>query len=190
MRPAIPVISVVGRSNSGKTTLLEKLIPELKRRGHRVAVVKHHHHADFEFDVPGKDSYRFAQAGADHVVVAAPDKVVHVRRCEHEPTLAEVVADIDDVDLILTEGYKLSRAPKIEVSRRGQGANGPRGRGDRGARGGYQEAGGRSWDLLCTAEELVAVVCDQRFDVDVPQFDLEDVTGLADLIEARFLQRE
>lgn len=113
-----------------------------------------------------------------------------MRRCEHEPTLAEVVADIRNVHVILTEGYKRGDAPKIEVSRRGQGDQRTRGQGDGGARGGYQEAGGRSWDSLCTAEELVAVVSDQRFDVDVPQFDLEGVTGLADLIEARFLQRE
>ncbi len=160
MKSAIPIISVVGRSESGKTTLLEKLIRELKRRGYRVAIVKHHYHAGFAFDVPGKDSYRFAQAGADHVIVAAPDKVAQVRRYEQEPTLAEVVADVRDVDLILTEGYKRARAPKIEVVRRE-----------------------RSSELLCTADELIGIASDRRFDVEVPQFDLEDVTGLADLIE-------
>nr|HID14088.1 molybdopterin-guanine dinucleotide biosynthesis protein B [Anaerolineae bacterium] len=165
MTSAIPVVSIVGRSSSGKTTLLEKLIRELKRRGYRIAVVKHHYHAGFEFDVPGKDSYRFAQAGADHVIIAAPDKVAQVRRCEHEPTLAEVVADVRDVDIILTEGYKRADAPKIEISRRE-----------------------RSSELLCTADELVAIVSDQYFDMDVPQFDLEDVAGLVDLIETRFLR--
>ncbi|MFQ6100992.1 MAG: molybdopterin-guanine dinucleotide biosynthesis protein B [Anaerolineae bacterium] len=160
MKSAIPIVSIVGCSKSGKTTLLEKLIRELKRRGYRVAVIKHHYHAGFEFDVPGKDSYRFTQAGADHVVVAAPDKVAQVRHYEHEPTLAEIVADVHDVDLIFTEGYKRADAPKIEVSRRE-----------------------RSSELLCAANELIAIASDQRFDVEVPQFDLADVAGLADLIE-------
>jgi molybdopterin-guanine dinucleotide biosynthesis protein MobB len=204
MTSAIPVISVVGRSNSGKTTLLEKLISELKRRGYRVAAVKHHYHAGFTFDVPGKDSYRFAQAGADHVAVAGPDQVVHMRRWEREPSLAEVVADIRDVDLILTEGYKRERAPKIEVWRRGQGDKGTRGQGDKGtggqgeeeAGGRRQEAGGKKQDgreggggLLCEVEELVAIASDRRFDVDVVQFDLDDVAGLADLVEVRFLRK-
>lgn len=167
MTSAIPVVSIVGRSGSGKTTLLEKLIRELKRRGYRVALVKHHYHAGFECDVPGKDSYRFAQAGADHVIIAAPDKVAHVRRCEHEPTLEEVVANIHGVDLILTEGYKRADVPKIEVSR-----------------------SERRSELLCTADELIAIASEQRFDVDVPQFGLEDVGRLADLIEARFLRWE
>lgn len=71
----IPIICVVGRSKSGKTTLLEKLIPELKRRGYRVATIKHHSHPGFEIDVPGKDTWRHAQAGSDHVIISAPDKV-------------------------------------------------------------------------------------------------------------------
>ena len=112
MPSGIPVVSVVGRSGSGKTTLLEKLIRELKRRGYRLAVVKHHYHAGLEFDVPGKDSYRFAQAGADHVVVAGPDRTVHVRRWEHEPTLADVVAHIDDADLILPRATNRQTRPR------------------------------------------------------------------------------
>ena len=116
-RRDIPVISVVGRSKVGKTTLLEKLIPELKRRGYRVATVKHHAHPGFEIDRPGKDTWRHAQAGSDHVVIAAPDKVAAVRRVTREPTLDEIVTTIDDVDIILTEGYKRAGKPKIEIVR-------------------------------------------------------------------------
>ena len=164
--PAIPIVSIVGRSNSGKTTLLEKLIPELQRRGYRIAVVKHFYHAGIPFDVPGKDSFRLAQAGADQVILAAPDQVIRIRRCEQEPTLAEVVADVRDVDLILVEGHKRADVPKIEVNRRE-----------------------RDTQLVCADDEwLIAVASDQRFDVGVPQFDLEDVVGMADLIEARFLK--
>jgi len=166
MAAAIPIVSIVGRSGSGKTTLVEKLIRELKGRGHRLAVIKHHYHPDFEFDVPGKDSYRFAKTGADHVVVAGPTKVVHVRRLAFEPALEDVVATIRDVDLIITEGYKRADTPKIEVSRKGQG----------------QPA-----RLLSAPEQLMAVVSDQRFDVPVPHFGLDDVVGVAALIETRFL---
>ena len=84
----IPILSIVGKSGSGKTTLLEKLIAELKRRGYRVATIKHHAHPGFEIDQPGKDTWRHAQAGSDHVVIAAPDKIASIRRLERDNQLA------------------------------------------------------------------------------------------------------
>jgi len=159
----IPALSVVGKSNTGKTTLLEKLIPELRQRGYRVAVIKHDVHG-FDIDVPGKDSWRLAQAGADQVLIAAPDKLAIVRRLPEELSLEEILAQISDVDLILTEGYKRGPLPKIEVSRQA-----------------------RSHDLLCSEKELVAIATDQEFDLDVPQFHLDDVSGLADLLARKFL---
>lgn len=159
----IPALSVVGKSGAGKTTLLEKLVPELKRRGYRVAVVKHDAHG-FEIDVPGKDSWRLARAGADQVLIASPNKLAHVRQLAEELPLEEILNLITDVDLILTEGYKRGPLPKIEVSRRA-----------------------RSQDLICSEEELVAIVTDQQFDLKVPQFTLDDAAGLADLIFREFL---
>ncbi len=164
MAGPIPVISVVGRSDSGKTTLLEQLIPELKRRGYSVAVIKHSYRGGVEFDVPGKDSYRLAQAGADQVLLGTRDKVVHIRRCEQEPTLNELVADIRDVDLILVEGHKAANVPKIEVNRREIGT-----------------------ELITQEEDLIAIVSDQRFNLSVPQFEPADTVGLADLVE-RFVR--
>ncbi len=161
----IPVISVVGKSGVGKTTLMEKLIAELKRRGYRVATIKHDVHG-FEIDQPGKDTWRHAQAGSDHVVIASPTRIAHIQRLDRELTLPEIVATIQDVDIILTEGYKRGPAPKIEVSR-----------------------AERSRELLCSPEELVALATDQPYDLDVPQFDLENAAGLVDLIEERFLRR-
>ena len=152
----IPVISVVGKSDAGKTTLLEKLIRELKRRGYRVATVKHDAHS-FDLDHPGKDTWRHAQAGSDHVVIASPTRIAHIQRIERELTLPEIAATIDDVDIILTEGYKRGPAPKIEVSRAEKGR-----------------------ELLCTREELVALAADQPFDLDVPQFELDDAKGLVE----------
>ena len=114
---SLPTICVVGRSGVGKTTLLEDLIREFKRRGYRVATVKHHHRPGLEIDQPGKDSWRYAQAGSDLVVLAAPDKLASIRRVDYEPTLDEIVAGISGVDIILVEGYKGADKPKIEVLR-------------------------------------------------------------------------
>ena len=155
----IPVISIVGTSGCGKTTLLEKLIPELGRRGYRVAVIKHHPHSNADLDVPGKDTWRLARAGAAHVALVAADQVMHRRRVDHEPPLDTVAVAIEDVDLILTEGYKKEHRPKIEVNRRTHHPT-----------------------LISPPAELLAVVSDQRFDLPIPQFDLEDVDGLADLL--------
>jgi molybdopterin-guanine dinucleotide biosynthesis protein B len=161
---AIPIVCVVGRSKTGKTTLLEKLIPELKSRGYRVGTIKRHSHPGLDFDVPGKDSWRHAQAGSEHVVVAGPDKIASVRVLERELTLDEAAATISGVDIILAEGYKRSDKPKIEVVR-----------------------AERSVEPLCTADELLAVVTDVELTLATPRFGLDGVTGLADLIEARVL---
>ncbi len=97
----IPIVCVVGRSKSGKTTLLEKMIILLKQRGYRVATIKHHSHRGFDMDVPGKDTWRHARAGSDHVIIAAPDKVATIRRVSVEPTLDALAATIAEVDIIL-----------------------------------------------------------------------------------------
>jgi molybdopterin-guanine dinucleotide biosynthesis protein MobB len=114
---SIPCLGFIGRSNSGKTTLLEKLLGELGRRGYRVAVVKHTLRPDVETDFPGKDTRRLWDAGAAHTVLATPDRIVHTRRYATPPTLAEALAVVHDVDLILIEGYKQGDFPKIEVVR-------------------------------------------------------------------------
>lgn len=160
----IPIVCVAGRSNVGKTTLLEKLIPSLKQRGYRVATIKHHSHPGFEMDQPGKDTWRHAQAGSDHVVIAAPDKVASIRRVEREPTLDELATTITDVDIILTEGFKRSDKPKIEVIR-----------------------AERSVEPICRPEELVAIATDVPIALNVPQFGLDDTEGLAELLEKNFL---
>ncbi len=160
---AIPIICVVGRSKSGKTTLLEKLIPELKRRNYRVATIKNHSHPGFEIDMPGKDTWRHAQAGSDHVVIAAPDKVAHIQKVPRKPTLDELAAGITDVDIILTEGFKRSSKPKIEVVR-----------------------AACSDTPFCVPDELIAIATDVPLAWDVPLFDLNDATGLVSLIEQQF----
>ena len=165
-----PIISIVSKKGTGKTTLLEKLIVELKSRGYRVGVVKHDAHS-FNIDHEGKDSWRLTQAGSDVTLITSPAKVVMVKRNseEQEPTLAEAVnAYCHGMDLVLTEGFKRSPMPKIEVHR--------------------QE---RSATLMCRGDEhdptLVAVASDQPLQLDVPVFHIDDTNGLADLIVDRFL---
>lgn len=160
-----PIVSVVGKSDSGKTTLLEGLIRELKRRGYRVGTIKHDTHS-FEIDRPGTDTWRHAQAGSDHVVISSPQRVASIRRVEREQMLDELAATMTDVDIVLTEGYRRGNAPKIEVSRQA-----------------------RSQTLLCSPEELIAVVTDYPVEIGVPRFALDDYAGLADLIERRFSLR-
>ena len=158
-----PIICVVGRSKSGKTTLLEKLIREFKQRGYRVATIKHHAHPGFEIDQPGKDTWRHAQAGSDHVVIAAPDQVASIRRVDHELTLEEIAATINDVDVILAEGYKRTGKRRVEVVR-----------------------AARSTEPICAPDEVLALVTDVAVPYDVPKFGLDDIVGLADLVETLF----
>jgi molybdopterin-guanine dinucleotide biosynthesis protein MobB len=164
MRP-VPVVSIVGRSHVGKTTLLEKLIRELKQRGYRVATVKHDVHG-FEIDRPGKDSWRHAQAGSDLVIIAGPNRLAMIARTPEEPALDAILSRLPvPVDIVLTEGYKRGRKPKIEVAR---------------------AACGR--ELLCTAGELLALATDQPYpELPVPQYALDDAAGLADLLEEAYL---
>lgn len=162
----IPIITIIGNSGSGKTTLLERLIPEFKLMGYRVGTVKHHSHAGFEIDQPGKDSWRHARAGSDHVVIAAPDKIASYRRVEKEPSLDEIAAQFTDVDLILVEGYRVAGKPSIQIVR-----------GDLGIQ------------RLSHPDQLIAVAANVNIEAPVPVFDLEDAHGIASFIKAQFLAR-
>lgn len=154
--PAPRVVSFVAKSGTGKTTFLEQLIPELVALGLRVGVLKHHAHPT-PFDVPGKDTYRLAQAGAQVVVGACSVQVAVFRQEDGAADLGAVIArELAGVDLVLTEGFKRGTYPKIEVHR---SAHSP--------------------ELLCNPGELLALVTDERLDVDVPQFALTDVAGVA-----------
>lgn len=159
-----PVVSVVGKSGSGKTVFLEKLITVLKSRRLRIGIIKHDPHG-FDIDQPGKDSWRHAQAGSDAVVLSSPTKLALIKRLDKEIALDEIVnAYLPDVDLVITEGYKRGPKKKIEVSR-----------------------GERSRELVSPPEDLVAIVTDQTFDLPVPQFGLDEVEEVADFIMQRFL---
>lgn len=161
---SIPVITIIGNSGSGKTTLLEKLIPELKRMGYRIGTVKHHSHAGFEIDQPGKDSWRHARAGSDHVVIAAPDKIASYQFVKKELSLDEIASQMTDVDIILVEGYRAAGKPSIAIIR-----------GDLGVR------------PLSYPEQAVAIAANVELEAAVPVFNLIDVKGIASFIQSRFM---
>ena len=155
-----PVVAIVGPSQSGKTTFIEKLIPELISRGYKVATVKHTHHHVVPED-PEKDSWRHLEAGASAVVLGTPRMLVLNRPASAETGLAEIVRMLgEDYDLVIAEGFKQEKpVPKIEVHRK---AAGP---------------------LLTALPNLLAVASDEKLPRQVAQFSLEDVAGVAGLIE-------
>jgi len=165
---SVHVVSFVAKSGTGKTTLLEKVIAELKRRGHRVGAIKHDAHR-FDIDHPGKDSHRLAAAGADTMLITSPEKLALIKRHQEQPAIEELLATYcADLDIVLTEGFKRSSLPKIEVHRL-----------ERSAR------------LLCRDEEhdptLIAVASDSPLELDVPVLDINDPAQVADFIEQRIM---
>ncbi|MDZ4164012.1 MAG: molybdopterin-guanine dinucleotide biosynthesis protein B [Smithellaceae bacterium] len=164
----IPIVSIVGKSDSGKTTLLEKLIRELCRRGYRVATIKHDVHG-FDIDHEGKDSWRHKRAGAHVAIISSPHKVAVIEDVDKDHEIAELRDRyIRDVDLIMTEGYKRNPHPKIEVFRKEL----------------HRE-------LLCgPGDNLLALASNEWREVGVPCLDINDAQGLVDLIEKTFLLSE
>ena len=165
----VKVVSFVAKSGTGKTTLLEKVIAHLKERGYRVGVIKHDAHR-FDIDHPGKDSYRLTAAGADTMLISSSEKLALVKKQVESQTIEELLTSyFTDVDIVLTEGFKKSSMPKIELHRKE-----------------------RSATLLCRGEEydstLVAVASDEQLELDVPVLDLNDARTVADFIENRFLK--
>lgn len=118
-----PAISIVGRHNSGKTTLIEQVIKELVARGHDVGSIKHHSHVGFDIDYPGKDSYRHRAAGASEVVIAAPDMLARVKMLQEEVECNSIVRSMPGHDIIVVEGYRKSGLPTIEIMRSGNPAD-------------------------------------------------------------------
>ncbi|TET18062.1 MAG: molybdopterin-guanine dinucleotide biosynthesis protein B [Dehalococcoidia bacterium] len=163
-----PIISIVGKSKSGKTTFIEKLVRELKSRGYRVATIKHAPQG-MTFDESDKDSWRHIQAGSEATAITSPNKIVLIKPVAQDLTLEEIVRFLgEDYDIILAEGFKQSSAPKIEVHRREVGPP------------------------LSTVRKLIAIVTDEPLETKTRQFSLQDIKGLADLLEEGFIkpQRE
>jgi molybdopterin-guanine dinucleotide biosynthesis protein B len=164
-RPLHTVSFVAACSNSGKTTLIEKVVKLLKARGLRVAVVKHTS-AGFELDRPGKDSWRFQEAGADSVVLVSPGQMAVIRKTAEVPSSEEIEQAAGDVDLIIHEGSRKTAKNKIEVFRSAVSGDRP----------------------LCIEDRsYLALVSDKSFPVLIPRFDLDDAEGVADYLVKNFI---
>jgi molybdopterin-guanine dinucleotide biosynthesis protein B len=158
-----PVVCIGGSSKAGKITFLEKLIFEFKKRGYRVGTIKHHCD-EFEVDWAGKDSWRHTQAGADAVCISAPQKIAIIKRIEKELPLEEVFPLINDVDIILAEGYKGENKPQIEVL-------------------------APDAEPAPFQEKIICIVGSPGGKSRVPCFDSGDASGVANLLEKMFLPR-
>lgn len=158
------IFGITGWKNSGKTTLAVKLVTELTRRGWKVSTIKHAHH-DFDIDKEGTDSYRHRKAGAGEVAIVSDQRwaLMHELAGEREPKLADIITRLAPCDLVLVEGYKREGHKKIETRR----------------------LEGRSSDALSASDpSIVAIASDHALSGEtIPVFDLDDVAGLADLIE-------
>ncbi len=157
------IFGVTGFKNAGKTGLMERLVSEITARGFSVSTLKHAHHT-FDVDQAGKDSYRHRDAGAHQVLLASGTRwaLMTELREQAEPPLADLLKTLAPVDLVLVEGYKRDRHPKIEAFRKAAGH-----------------------DLIASADPTIrAVATDCAVDVEQPIFDLDDTVGIADFILA------
>ena len=157
------IYGVTGWKNSGKTGLMERLVAEFTARGFSVSTVKHAHHS-FDVDQRGTDSFRHREAGAKEVLLASRNRfaLINELRGEEEPTLACLLAKLSSVDLVLIEGYKRDRHPKIEAHRKETGKN-----------------------LIAVADNTIrAVASNDNPSLDKPVFDLDETGSIADFIQA------
>jgi molybdopterin-guanine dinucleotide biosynthesis protein B len=158
------VLGIAGWSGSGKTTLITRLIPFLAARGLRIATIKHAHHA-FDVDQPGKDSYEHRKAGASEVIVSSARRWVQMHEvgAGTEATLGELLRRVSPCDLVLVEGFKTERHPKLEV---------------------YRAAVGKP-PLHPDDQRIVAIASDQDFPgAGIPVVNIDDIPAVAERISA------
>lgn len=161
----VPFVMVAGFSNTGKTMLVERLIRVFRKRDYRVAAVKHAPHG-YEPDIRGKDTWRYCQAGAEDVFVVGPASLTRHIFYRQEPPLCDILNCINDLDLIIVEGFKSQPGPKIEVVREGY-----------------------SVQRLDLGNDLIAVVSDLPLNETVPCFAPDQVERLADFLIGHFSLR-
>ena len=209
-----PAVAFVGRHNSGKTTLIEKLVAELVARGVDVGSVKHHSHPGFEIDYPGKDSYRHRAAGASETVIAAPGLMARIKTIDGEEECADIVRSMPGHDVVIVEGYRKSGLPTIEVMRAANGA-------DAAVAAAFAQGAREGWPLgvdftqasrehgeapdahspysddlarKMPTEGTVAIVTDipeareAAAIYGIPAFDIDDIAGLATFVQEEFVR--
>ena len=161
-----PVISVVGRAKSGKTTLLEKIIAELDSRGYSVATIKHTTHT-VEVDKPGKDTWRHLHAGSKSTTIVSANNIILIKPVKGNITPDDIIRLYgEDFDIVLIEGFKQSNYPKIEVHRKAVGS------------------------VLTNISKVIAYTTDEPLETSLKQFSLYDITGIVDFIENNYLKND
>lgn len=166
-----PVLGFAAYSGTGKTTLLVRLLPLLKKQGLRIAMIKHSHH-DFEIDIPGKDSYELRKAGAQQMLLASAyrEALVTERTLQAEPELQVLISrlDLTETDLVLVEGFRHVTFPKIELHRESLGK-----------------------PLLCAEDSsIIAVATDKPLEIDaLPQLDINNPAQIAQYVMQWYRQQ-
>ncbi|MDK2822924.1 MAG: molybdopterin-guanine dinucleotide biosynthesis adapter protein [Clostridia bacterium] len=162
-----PIVSVVGTTGSGKTTFLERLIKELKKRNWKIGVIKNDVHG-FDIDKPGKSTWRFREAGADNVMICGPDKMAFIEKHQEKKSLDAYLSYFREMDLVLTEGFKRENKPKIEL---------------------YRKDNAKDY-ILCNEDELIAFVTDDipPKEIAKPIFGFEEISKIADFLEEIFIK--
>ena len=157
------IVSFVGVSHSGKTTLIEKVLKELTGRGYRAATIKHTAE-EAAMDAPGKDTWRHIEAGSSATAIGSDTRIVLIKPVKEKSTVEEMARLLgEDYDIIITEGFKKGKYPKIEVHRKENGKP------------------------LSGIENLVAVATDEPMEVSVPQLPINDAKVVADFIEREYI---
>lgn len=162
----IPLLIIAGASGSGKTTLIEKLIKELVSRGYRIGIIKHTSHDHFEVDTPGKDTWKFNQAGAEITCIASPVRMATMKKISLDKRPEELLENFSGMDLVIAEGYKNLKNPVfpvIEVIQVNQ--------------------------LERYVGSPLALVGSKPVEEDVPYFDRDDTKNISYLIEDKILKR-
>ncbi|MGI6104621.1 MAG: molybdopterin-guanine dinucleotide biosynthesis protein B [Raoultibacter sp.] len=170
-------IAFVGRSNSGKTTLVEKVIAQLSQRGHRVGSVKHHGHLGIEVDKEGKDSWRHMRAGSVHTVISSPDKLVSIENRKTEQDLSSILATMTSLDIVIVEGYREADIPYFELFREGN----PRDTEDP-----FAHESARRLGLISNRLDIK----ERAEQAGVRCFDLNDYMGVSAYLESCITQRK
>jgi len=162
-----PLLAIIGKPDCGKTTLIEKLIPALARKGVRVGTIKHHH-GPVQMDTPGKDTWRHKQAGAEAVLLSSPTGIGFFQKTADDTPVADLVRHyFPHVDLVIAEGYKWSKLPKIEVFR----------------------SAVHDEPLQDPGDTLMAMVSDVPIRPDLPWFTPQEIDGLVAFILEKILNR-
>lgn len=162
-----PIFSVVSKySNTGKTTVICKLVEKLKAKGYNVATIKHDH-GNFQVDRPGKDTWKHTQAGSEVTVISSPSKLAIMEKVEAEYNLDEIIEKIpQSIDIVITEGFKNEEKPKIEIFRREI-----------------------SHELLEDRNDIFAIITDEPLNQNALQFAFDEMDALADIVEDMFLKK-